>query len=105
MQSYPVSFTAEYRGQEAAKSFKDRETGELVELGEVIKLERETVDGDAIPTAIRLDGERIDFDFDPKALTKGEQIEVQGEVVLYPSRPGYFKAFRLRRVKQAVRAA
>ena len=90
--SFPVEFVAEYRGREDARSFADRETGEMVNLGAVLKLERETVDGDAIAVPLRLRDDVAHDDALLATLKKGDKLRVSGEVVLYDSRPGYFKA-------------
>jgi hypothetical protein len=91
---FPVAFDAEFRGREAATEFNDRETGELVKLGQVLKLERETMDGDAIALPIRL-RDNIHVTFDADKLKRGDKVRVEGEVVINDARPGYFKPFKL----------
>lgn len=93
----PVTFPAEYRGREQAKSFADRETGELVSLGENLKFERETPEGDAIPIQVRIRDElHLGVGVDIAKLKKGDTLVIEGEVVIPDKFPGYFKVYALR---------
>jgi len=104
--SLPVSFTAEFRGREQAKSFTDRETGELVAIGENLKLERETPEGDAIPIQVRVRDElHVGDGLSLDALKKGDQVQVEGEVVIPDKYPGYLRVHALRKVGAGLKAA
>jgi hypothetical protein len=98
--SYPVAFVAEFRGIEPPRSFNDRDTGEVVQLGAVLKLERDAGDGDVASVQVRLAAAGKpgpSLDVEPHQLKRGEHLQVSGEVVLYSDRPGYFKAIRVTR--------
>jgi hypothetical protein len=95
----PVSFPAEFRGREGAKSFADRETGELVNIGQALKFERETPDGDAIPIVVRERDElHLGEGVDLSTLKKGDVLLIEGEAVLPEKFPGYLKVYALRKV-------
>ncbi len=95
-QSYPVVFSAEYRGPGSdGGQFTREETGEVVSYGPQIMLERESMDGELCQYQFRLN-DSVEITFDPATLKRGEMLTLAGEVVLN-GRAGYFRLHKVER--------
>lgn len=82
--TFPTTFLAEFRGWEPGRSFVAKDSGELVELPPVLKVERDVTDPetgclDVQPIALRVRDD-VSTDFDPKQLKRGDQLLVSAEV-------------------------
>jgi hypothetical protein len=107
-QRIPVGFRAEYRGQAPAGEFVDRETGEKVEFAPNLKFEFDLADGDVGQLAIRQSSLDKVSDFDVAKLKKGEEVHLEGVVVLADrgsSNDSYFRPLSCRKAAAAVKAA
>jgi hypothetical protein len=81
-QRLPVNVTAEFRGSKPASTFVKRETGEVIPIPEKLRFEFETGEGpDLLEIAISaLD--KVSPPFDAKSLSKGDEVEITGVVVV-----------------------
>jgi hypothetical protein len=96
-QRIPVGFVAEYRGQAPAGSFTNRETGEIVPLAPNLKFEYTLADGEPDQLAIRQSAIDKVSDFDAGSLKKGDNVAIEGVVVLGGSDGGYFRPISIRK--------
>jgi hypothetical protein len=106
-QRIPVGFRAEYRGQAPAGSFTNRETGEVVPLAANFKFEYVLADGEPDTISIRQGALDKVAGFDVGSLKKGEEVYIEGVVVLGGENGGFFRAITFKRASapSAARAA
>jgi hypothetical protein len=80
--TYDTEFVAEYRGREQAREFTASDTGELVKLGEVLKLERQLgSDSDDVQVEeIRLGLDGVTYNLDMASMKRGQMVRVVGTV-------------------------
>lgn len=85
MQRFPFNMVVEYRGARAPSSFVKKETGATVDLPARLKFEYARDDGDVelleVP-ASQLN--KIEPPFDHASLKRGDQVRLEGEVLLQP---------------------
>jgi hypothetical protein len=100
MQRLPWDRVVEFRGREAKGfSFKNRETGELVDLAPMLKFEYETDDGDVGLLQIRGSAfEKAETSIDFTALRRGERFRLQGMIMLQERGSGKDSYFQVTRV-------